>query len=92
MFGGRSRTTDNQPFQNSDFQCFQQLHGLPWDCHTLENTGKTEGSWVITVGDCLWILRVTRTPTSRIEYGSGLLRLSAAVWHDVLGGNVPHKM
>jgi hypothetical protein len=24
---------------------------LPWDCHTLENTGKTEGSWVIAVGD-----------------------------------------
>jgi hypothetical protein len=40
-----------QPFQNSDFQCFQQLQGLPWDCHTLENTGKTEGSWVIAVGD-----------------------------------------
>ena len=48
-FNGQKRRA--QPFQNSDFQCFQQLHGLPWDCHTLENTGKTEGSWVIAVGD-----------------------------------------
>ena len=40
-----------QPFQNSDFQCFQQLQRLPWDCQTLENTGNTNGSWVIAVGD-----------------------------------------
>ena len=40
-----------QPFQNSDFQFFQQLQGLPWDYQTLENPGKTEGSWVIAVGD-----------------------------------------
>jgi hypothetical protein len=40
-----------QPFQNSPFQCFQQLQRLPRDCQTLENTGKAEGSWVIAVGD-----------------------------------------
>jgi hypothetical protein len=44
-----------QPFQNSSFQCFQQLQGLPWDCQTLENTGKTDRSWVIAVGDCVFI-------------------------------------
>jgi hypothetical protein len=38
-------------FRNSTFQCFQQLQWLPWDCQTLENTGKTKGSWVIAVGD-----------------------------------------
>jgi len=40
-----------QPFQNSDFQCFQQLQWLPWDCQTLENTGNTHKSWVIAGGD-----------------------------------------
>ena len=40
-----------QSFQNSTLQCFQQLQGLPWDCQTPENTGKTAKSWVIAVGD-----------------------------------------
>lgn len=33
------------------YKCFQQLQGLPWDCRTLESTGKTEQPWVIGVGD-----------------------------------------
>jgi len=40
-----------QPFQNSRFQCFQQLQRLSWDCQTLENTYKADGSWVNVVGD-----------------------------------------
>ncbi len=40
-----------QPFQNSYYQCFQQLQWLPWDCQTLESTRKASGSWVIAVGD-----------------------------------------
>jgi hypothetical protein len=53
-FGGQggSLNSRRQPFQNSTFQCFQQLQWLPWDCQTLEDTGKTKGSWVIAVGDC----------------------------------------
>jgi hypothetical protein len=46
-----SETRVSTKDQNSDFQCFQQLQGLPWDCQTLENTHKTERSWVISVGD-----------------------------------------
>ena len=38
-------------FSDSDFQCFQQLQGLPWDCQTLESTIKTREPWVIAVGD-----------------------------------------
>src|ERR1017187_6673691 len=30
-----------QPFQNSSFQCFQQLQWLSWDCQTLESTRET---------------------------------------------------
>jgi hypothetical protein len=40
-----------QPFQNCDFQCFQQLQGLRWDCQTLESTMMTREPWVIAVGD-----------------------------------------
>jgi hypothetical protein len=40
-----------QCFQNSDFQCFQQLQWLQLDCQTQESTTKTSGSWVIAVGD-----------------------------------------
>jgi hypothetical protein len=60
MSAGTELNVRRQPFQNSDFQCLQQLQGLPWDCHTLENTGKTEGSWVIAVGDSSMNIRVIR--------------------------------
>ena len=40
-----------QAFQNSYFQCFQQLQWLPWDCQTLESTRKAQEPWVIAVGD-----------------------------------------
>jgi hypothetical protein len=34
-------------FQNSTFQCFQQLQWLPWNCQALEKTCKTDESRLI---------------------------------------------
>jgi len=53
-----------QRFQNSPFQCFQQLQTLPWDCQALENTCKPDGSWVIGVGDSEQITIGYRAPPS----------------------------
>src|SRR5262249_38213422 len=45
------RSCRRQLFQNSHFQCFQQLQRLPWDCQTLGSTEKTDPSWGIAVGE-----------------------------------------
>jgi hypothetical protein len=37
------------------FQCFQQLHGLLWDCQILENSGKATSATKPGTYDNWWI-------------------------------------
>src|ERR1019366_2919487 len=77
-----------QPFQDSDFQCFQQLKRFPWDCQTLEITRKTDRSWVIDVGDSgdyAQRTHISHKPTSGPTHKLPVSRLSARNSGEIAG-------